>query len=70
MKKAVPYPSEILKGEKSQRCFSGANAIQVAMPIGGIGAGCICLNGSGGFQDFSIRGKPLTSAAPDGHRYI
>lgn len=70
MKKAVPFASEVLKGEKSQRSFSGSKAIQIAMPIGGIGAGCICVNGSGGFQDFSIRGKPWTSAAPDGHRYI
>lgn len=36
------------------------------MPMGGIGAGCICLNGSGGFQDFSIRNQPATTALPDG----
>ena len=37
------------------------------MPLGGIGAGCICLNGYGGLQDFSIRNRPATSALPDGH---
>lgn len=37
------------------------------MPMGGIGAGCICLNGYGGLQDYSIRNHPATSAMPDGH---
>ncbi|MDH7571534.1 MAG: GH116 family glycosyl-hydrolase, partial [Armatimonadota bacterium] len=67
MKKAFPYPSRVLAGEKRQRVFSGANAVNVALPLGGIGAGCICLNGVGGLQDFSIRHRPATSAMPDGH---
>jgi len=49
------------------RVFEGPNLLQVAMPMGGIGAGCICLNGYGGLQDFSIRNHPATSAMPDGH---
>ena len=36
------------------------------MPIGGLGAGCICINGSGGLQDFSIRARPETTALPAG----
>lgn len=36
------------------------------MPIGGIGAGCICLNGYGGLQDFSIANRPATTALPEG----
>ncbi len=32
--------------------------------MGGLGAGCICLNGHGGLQDFSIRHKPHFSAMP------
>ena len=36
------------------------------MPIGGLGAGCICINGSGGLQDFSIRTRPETTALPAG----
>ncbi len=36
------------------------------MPLGGIGAGSICLNGYGGLQDFSIRERPETSALPSG----
>lgn len=52
------------------RTFSGPNLLQIAMPMGGIGAGCICLNGDGGLQDFSIRNKPSTSAVPDGFEPI
>lgn len=37
------------------------------MPLGGLGTGCICLNGQGGMQDFSIRNQPATSGVPDGH---
>jgi uncharacterized protein (DUF608 family) len=45
--------------------YQGRNLLQIAMPVGGIGAGNICLNGHGGFQDFSIRHKPFTSALAD-----
>ena len=37
------------------------------MPLGGIGAGCICLNGYGGLQDFSIWNHPSTTALPEGY---
>ena len=49
------------------RVFSGPNLLQIAMPLGGIGAGCVCLNGYGGLQDFAIRNQPATTAMPDGH---
>lgn len=49
--------------------YSGQNLLQIAMPMGGIGAGCICLNGYGGLQDFSIRNKPTITALPDGHGF-
>ena len=39
------------------------------MPIGGIGAGCVCLNGHGGVQDFSIHHRPSVTALPDGHNF-
>ena len=35
------------------------------MPLGGIGAGSICLNGYGGLQDFAIRTRPETTALPE-----
>jgi len=47
--------------------FKHREILQAAMPMGGIGAGCICLNGYGGLQDFSLRNRPETSAIPDGH---
>ncbi len=46
--------------------YSGPSLLQVALPMGGIGAGCISINGSGGFQDFSIQNIPATTALPDG----
>ena len=39
------------------------------MPLGGIGAGCVCLNGYGGLQDFSIGNRPETTALPEGFTY-
>lgn len=50
------------------RTFAAPGLLQIAMPMGGIGAGCICLNGHGGMQDFAIRNHPATSALPDGHQ--
>ncbi|HVX56787.1 MAG TPA: hypothetical protein VHA37_03580, partial [Candidatus Saccharimonadales bacterium] len=49
-----------------QRTFTGDRTTQIALPIGGIGAGSICMNGYGGLQDFSIRTRPETSALPAG----
>jgi len=48
------------------RTYAGPNLLQIAMPMGGIGAGCICLNGVGGLQDFSIRNAQSSTALPEG----
>lgn len=56
------------KKNSSQRVYRGRNLLQIALPMGGIGTGCICLNGYGGLQDFSIRHAPATSAMPDRHQ--
>jgi uncharacterized protein (DUF608 family) len=61
---STPYTSEDLFENAAQRTFSGDKATQVAMPLGGIGAGSICLNGYGGLQDFSIHARPATTALP------
>jgi uncharacterized protein (DUF608 family) len=58
----------ISKKRTTQRSFRGLDLLQIAFPLGGIGAGCVCLNGYGGLQDFSIRHAPVTSAAPDSHQ--
>ena len=63
---SLPFPSNELLQPGQQRTFSGDRATQVAMPIGGLGAGCICINGVGGLQDFSIRTYPQTTALPAG----
>lgn len=49
--------------------YSGPRLLQIAMPMGGIGSGCICLNGQGGLQDFSLHQRPGTTAVPDGHSF-
>src|SRR6266480_3095125 len=59
--------SEELFSSGPQRTFTGERVAQIAMPLGGIGAGCICLNGYGGLQDFSIRNHPSTTALPEGY---
>ena len=67
MRKAAPYPAEILYANKPQRCFTGRRLLQISMPLGGIGTGCIGLNGQGGLQDFAIRNRPaLTVASTSG----
>jgi hypothetical protein len=52
--------------QKHGRGFEADSLLQIAMPMGGIGGGCICLNGIGGIVDFAIRNLPATSALPDG----
>ncbi|MBI3945994.1 MAG: hypothetical protein HY321_08750 [Armatimonadetes bacterium] len=66
IRKPALYSAKALRGEKTQRAFSGTNAVNIALPLGGIGAGCICLNGVGGLQDFSIRHRPQMTAMPEG----
>jgi len=51
------------------RVYTGPTLLQIAMPLGGIGAGCVCLNGHGGLQDLSIRNRPETTASADGHGF-
>ena len=47
------------------RRYTGPQLLQIAMPMGGIGAGCICLNGHGGLQDYAIHNRPATTAWAD-----
>ncbi len=65
MSKAQPFSKDILYDFSLQKTYTGRDALQIAMPLGGIGAGCVCINGQGGLQDFSIRHKPDTTALPD-----
>jgi len=63
---AVPFSREELLRMVPQRTFGGDRTTQIALPIGGIGAGSVCMNGYGGLQDFSIRTRPETTALPEG----
>ena len=47
--------------------YRGEKLLQIAMPIGGMGAGSVCLNGHGGLHDFSLRHRPHFTALPDTH---
>ena len=69
MKKSRPYTEKRLLRRKKQRVFSGDRLLQITLPMGGIGAGCISLNGYGGLQDFSIHNRPQMSAMADGHGF-
>jgi uncharacterized protein (DUF608 family) len=63
------HPSDspdALLGLGPQRTFTGDRTVQIALPVGGIGAGSVCFNGYGGLQDFSIRNRPATTALPNG----
>ena len=45
--------------------FEKESLLQIALPLGGIGAGCVCLNGYGGIQNFSIRNRPSVGPLAD-----
>ena len=65
MSNKISCSSKILNTTKGQKIYRGKNLLQIAFPIGGIGADCICLNGQGGLQDFSIHNKPSIKAVHD-----
>ena len=44
--------------------FSGEHLDQVAFPMGGIGAGTICLEGTGALTNVSVRNKPAVQNQP------
>ncbi len=64
-KDASPFSAAELFATEPQRTFRSDRTTQIAMPIGGIGAGSVCMNGYGGLQDFSIRTRPETTALPE-----
>jgi uncharacterized protein (DUF608 family) len=49
--------------------FHGDFLTQIALPLGGLGAGSVSFNGHGGLQDWAIRHRPHLSALPDGHGF-
>lgn len=65
MGKKFGFPPEIFKGKGRLKAYRGSRLLQIAFPLGGIGAGCVSLNGYGGLQDFSIYNRPALSAGAD-----
>ena len=47
MPQAQPFSKDILYDFSLQKTYTGRDALQIAMPLGGIGAGCVCINGQG-----------------------
>lgn len=58
----TPASVAALKARAEKREFNtryrGLHLNRIAFPIGGIGAGMLCLEGTGAFSHFSIRNKP------------
>ncbi len=44
--------------------YSGENLNHIAFPMGGIGAGMICIEGTGTLSNFSLRNKPEIFTEP------
>ena len=56
-----PKDPPLVKAEHEPRAFgeyTGERFNRVAFPLGGMGAGMICLEGSGALSHFSLRNKP------------
>lgn len=50
--------SVVFGGHKYNGDYMGANLDRVAFPLGGIGAGMVCLEGRGGLSSWSLRNRP------------
>ncbi|WP_309384389.1 GH116 family glycosyl hydrolase [Cerasicoccus frondis] len=66
----MSFDSPIVLNGSGVRHLRGRNNIQTALPIGGLGAGCICMNGQGGLQDFAIRNRPATTMLHDHNGFV
>jgi len=61
----LPYPTEELLNRKGRYVYTGEYLNQINFPLGGIGSGCIALNGRGALVDWSIFGKPNLGWRPE-----
>ena len=67
--RAKPYPPENLYTPRVSVFIVGTNCPKSLFLWEGIGTGCVCLNGYGGLQDFSVRNRPGLTAAPEADGY-
>ena len=61
---AAPVPQGPDTPRPPDPVFTGEQLDQVAFPLGGFGAGMMCLEGSGGLTNVSIRDRPLVQNEP------
>ena len=61
---SIPVETES-SGDDAKRIYRGDRLNYIAFPLGGLGAGMVCLEGTGALTKFSLRHNPdLTSEAP------
>ena len=53
-----------LNAHKYNDIYTGENLNRIAFPMGGMGAGMICLEGTGALSHVSLRGKPEVMNEP------
>ena len=63
--KPLPYTAQQLLSPLVRDTYEGAYLDQVRFPLGGIGSGCISLNGRGALVDWSIFGNPNLGSRPE-----
>jgi non-lysosomal glucosylceramidase len=56
--KVIPWSAAELRAPGAVRTYAGQTSTLVAVPIGGIGTGCVSLGGWGQLQDWEIYGRP------------
>jgi uncharacterized protein (DUF608 family) len=52
-------------GSVGRRVYAGGNLSQIAFPLGGIGAGMICFEGTGALTNFSLKSHPEVFNEPN-----
>ena len=60
----APAPSEPAPPRGPDAAYTGDHLSQIAFPMGGFGAGMICLEGAGALTNISIRDRPVLQNQP------
>jgi len=58
-------PNSVPKGHSFNGPYTGKNLDQIAFPIGGLGAGMFCIEGTGAISHVSIRNSPDVRNEPE-----